>query len=193
MNFKLSLIPKRFTYLNNRIGNVLYTSATNSEEYVLYSHHLENYIFVVENNTTTTTILLQRIFQSPNIYFWLLLIVWCVVLRCGLQWINESETTPSTIKQRRCVFMCQDTVQLSCGVVMHASLFASQRYRHALVAHGATIIPCVAGIFISGILYGEYLMRSEEPNIDSFAQVIESRLTMCIPWEGDTSNFQVLR
>lgn len=82
--------------------------------------------------------------------------------------------------------MCEDTVQLTCGVVMNAKLFTSRRYGHVLVAHGATIVPLIAGMFISGLLYGELLLQSQIPNIDSMAQLNESGLTIYgAPYENE--------
>lgn len=191
--YTIYVIPNRLRILDNRTANVIITSAfllENTKQVDLYFHRFENYVFVVENNTTKTTTLLQRIFVSPVIYFWLLLIVLFVVIRCEIQWLTASETTNSATKRRRCVFMCQDTVQLSCGVVMHTKLFSSQRYRHVLFAHGATIVPCIAGMFISGLLYGEYLMRTEMPNIDTYAQLDESGVALCLPYGGVFSAFQ---
>lgn len=154
----------------------------------IYPHGFENFVIVVENNTTTTATALQRIFKSPIIYIWLLFIVYFVVIRCGLQCLYESETTKSVTKRRRCVFMCQDTVLLSCGVVMHTKLFKSSRYRHALLAHGATIIPLIAGMFISGLLYGDYLIHSQIPNIDSIEQLEQSDLRLCVPFSSESED-----
>lgn len=139
---------------------------------------------------TTTANTLQRILFSPLIYLWLLFIVLFVMLRCALQWLNESEITNLAMKRRKCVFMCQDTVQLSCGVVMHSKLFKSHRYRHTLLAHGATIIPVIAGMFISGLLYGDYLINSEVPNIDSIEQLEKSELTVYAPFISNMEYFK---
>lgn len=148
----------------------------------VYPHNFVNYVIIVKHDTKTTATAIQRIFVSPIIYIWILLIVLFVMVRCGLQWITESKATKLARKRRRCVFMCQDTVQISCGVVMNTKLFASQCYQQILLAHGASIIPIIIGMFISGLLYGEYLMRSEVPRIDSIVQLEQSDLTVCIPF-----------
>lgn len=57
---------------------------------------------------------------------------------------------------------------------MHQKLFTSHHYRHALIAHGATIIPLIAGMF----LYGDYLIHTQTPNIDSIIQLEQSNLTI---------------
>lgn len=80
-------------------------------------------------------------------------------------------------------------MQLSCGIVMDTKLFTSHRYRNALLAHGATIIPFISGMFISGLLYGQYLIHSETPKIDSIEQLEQSHLTLCAPILKDSDNF----
>lgn len=59
--------------------------------------------------------------------------------------------------------MCQDRVQLSCGIIMNSKLCVK-------------IIPNIAGMLISGLLYGVYLMASQIPNIDTIEQL---DLTVC--------------
>lgn len=147
----------------------------------VYPHSFENYVVIVQHNTKTTATAIQRIYQSPIVYLWLYLICLFVVVRCGLRWINESATTNARKKRQRCVLMCQDTVQLSCGVIMNTKLFSSHSYRHILLAHGATIIPLIVGMFISGLLYGEYLMQSEVPSIDTISELEHSAMTICLP------------
>lgn len=170
----------------NVIGTPSITIFDNIPSNLVYPHNFENFVIIVENNMIkTTTSALYRMLMSPLIYLWLLFIVLFVVIRCGLQWIYLIGATDSATKRRRCVYMCQDTVQLSCGVVMHEALFTSQRYRHALIAHGATIIPIIAGMFISGLLYGDFMMQSEVPSIDSIKQLEESNLAVMVPFYSD--------
>lgn len=167
-----------------RKGNKIATSAYSTADVntlPVYPHSFENHVIVVKHNTRTTATAIQRIFSSPIIYFWFLFIVLFVIIRCGLQWINDASTNAARQRQR-CVLMCQDTVQLSCGVIMNSKLFASQRYRLILLAHGATIIPLIAGMFISGLLYGEYLMESEVPTIDTIKELEHSEMTICLPF-----------
>lgn len=81
------------------------------------------------------------------------------------------------------MYTCQETVHLSCGVVTHSKLFLSRQYRELLLVHGVTIIPMVIGIFLGGLLYGQFLLNSQEPLIDSMKQLEESEL--CIVYPGN--------
>lgn len=174
--FRESIRKWQYDIVSSGVGSI------QSEQHNVFFHDFSNFVVVVENNTTTTATTIQRILSSPIIYLWLLLIVLFVVLRCGLQWLNEREGANSATQRQRCIFMCQDTVQLSCGVVMDAKQFDSHRFRQGLLAHGTTIIPLVAGMFLSGLLYGEYLIHSEVPNIDSMDQLNQSDLAVCGPF-----------
>lgn len=154
-----------------------------------YPHAFETLVIVVENKMSTTATALQRVIYSPILYFWLLFIVTFVVIRCGLQWLNTSGADSPASKRQRCVFMCEDTVQLSCGIVMNSELFVGRRYRHALLGHGATIIPFIAGMFISGLLYGDYVIKSEGPSIDTIEQLEQSDLIVYASLLNISENF----
>lgn len=173
---KMSVIKQQYDIISHGVGPV------QLDRNEVYYHGYDGYVIIVENNTTISATAIQRIFASPIIYLWLLMIFLFVVLRCGLQWLNEREIRDSATKRRRCIYMCENTVQLSCGVVMYAKQFYSQSYLHRMLAHGSTIIPVIMGMFISGLLYGEYLVHFEVPNIDSMDQLNNSNLSVCGPF-----------
>lgn len=170
------------------------TSTYNFGVYKIYPHGFENSVVIVENNTTITATAIQRILTAPITYAWLLLIFIFVVFRCGLQWLFESNATSTAIKRQKCIFTCQDTVHLSCGVVLNTKLFETRRYGYGytLLAHGVTLVPLIAGMFISGLMYGDYLMHTEIPNIDSIQALEQSNLRIfieCLPDFGNYSRY----
>lgn len=60
----------------------------------------------------------------------------------------------------------------------------SRRYRQLLLAHGATIVPMIAGMYFGGLLYGQFLMNSQEPLINSIEQLKNSELRVVHPALG---------
>lgn len=74
------IMHKTYILRIHQTGIMIQTSgfANSVTKGMVYPHGFENTIIVVENNTTTTATAVQRIFNSPIIYIWLLFIVYFV-------------------------------------------------------------------------------------------------------------------
>lgn len=168
-----------------RIVNDIWTSGFIFNDYTsvekIYPHGFENYIVVVPNNVVTKPLMLLNIMKSPILLFWILLIVFFALLRCFEQWIGADPNISRATQRKMYTYTCQETAYLSCGVVTHAKLFMSRQYRQLLLVQGVTIIPMVAGMYFGGLLYGQFLLNSQEPLIDSIAELEQSGLTIVYP------------
>lgn len=119
-----------------------------------------------------------------------MLIAFFALLRCLGKWIGAAQSNNSRYTQQRmCMYTCQETVYLSCGVLTESKLFLSRQYRQLLLAHAVTIIPTVAGIFLGGLLYGQFLLNSHEPLIDSIEQLEQSGLPIVYPANSEMDIF----
>lgn len=114
-------------------------------------------------------------------FFWILLIALFTLLRCIGHWSGAAQSASRSTHQRMCMYTCQETVHLSCGVVTNAKIFQNRQYRQLLIVHGVTIIPMIAGIYFGGLLYGDFLLNSQEPLIDSIEQLEQSGLYTVYP------------